>query len=91
MSDHEKHENHAGKRDDHFFANGGAVKPGESGHEANTVVFFNLAFNHDRHWDSEGHTMFRLLQYRGTCHNPQGYGLRYYRTATPFLWRNDAR
>ncbi len=48
MPNDEQHQNHAGERDDHFLADGGAIKRGESGHEANTVVFFNLAFNHDR-------------------------------------------
>ena len=48
MSNDEQHQNHAGERDDHFLSDGGAIKRGESGHEANTVVFFNLAFNHDR-------------------------------------------
>ena len=46
MPDDEEHQNDAGKGNDHFFANGRAIKRGESSHEANTVVFFILGFNH---------------------------------------------
>src|SRR6266513_5706452 len=44
----EQHQNHPGKGNDHFLAYGRAIKAGEVGHEDNTVVYFNLAFNQDR-------------------------------------------
>src|SRR2546423_8049449 len=56
VSNDEQHQNHAGERDDHFLADGGAIKRGESSHEANTVVFFNLAFNQDRAEAAEFHS-----------------------------------
>jgi len=44
MPDDEEHQNDAGKGDDHFLTNGRAIKRGESSHEANKVVFFNVGF-----------------------------------------------
>ena len=44
MPDDEEHQNDAGEGNDHFFANGRAIKRGESSHEANKVVFFNVGF-----------------------------------------------
>src|SRR5205823_6418248 len=68
----EQHQNHAGERDDHFLADGGVIKRGESSHEANTVVFFNLAFNQDRAEAADkmsagrtgGQPSFRYLHWR---------------------------
>ena len=48
VSNDEQHQNHPCKGDDHFLTDGGAIKRREGGHESNTVVLFNLAFNHDR-------------------------------------------
>ena len=45
MPDDKEHQDDAGKGDDHFFTDGRAIKRGEGSHEANTLVFFNLAFN----------------------------------------------
>ena len=45
MPDDKEHQNDAGKGDDHFFTDGRAIKRGEGSHEANTLVFFNSAFN----------------------------------------------
>ena len=44
MPDDEEHQNDAGKGNDHFLANGRAIKRGESSHEANKVIFFNVGF-----------------------------------------------
>ena len=49
VTDYKQHENYSRKSDDHFLADGGVIRRGESSHEANTVVFFNLAFNQVRH------------------------------------------
>ena len=39
MSNDEQHQNHADERDDHFLADGGAIKRGESGHEQIRLAF----------------------------------------------------
>ena len=42
MPNDEQHENHAGERDDHFLADGGAIKAGEVGHaEIRLAVLFS--------------------------------------------------
>src|SRR5437763_14437162 len=42
MPNDEQHENHAGERDDHFLAGGGAIKAGEVGHaEIRLAVLFS--------------------------------------------------
>ena len=86
VTDDEQHQNHAGERDDHFLADGGAIKPGEGGHEANTVVFFNLAFNQVRLRFSQPRICLKAL----SCVIINRSVLRYHRIAATFLWRNDA-
>src|SRR6478672_7643818 len=39
MSNNEQHQNHAGERDDHFLADGGAIKAGEVSHAEIRLAF----------------------------------------------------